>query len=269
MITAAEPPSPRARAFGLSIAFHSCVLAILAAYVPIWHAELATHGFREDPAACRAACGAVFTIRIERRARTASTTGIRRAAETLLPANEPKARSVPAHPPQALSAERALVGRSRAPQYETTRAAAVASGGSGGRDENVSLATPPANLTPVASRLQPREVSANPSGGVQSPPPQPQHTVSEMLGPANWGSGFDAPTLRDRVLYEELVATLPEHASVTIAVDDRGRARSVEIEAPGLDAATIEELRRRLLVASYAPVERDGIAFDGTLRIIK
>jgi hypothetical protein len=92
-------------------------------------------------------------------------------------------------------------------------------------------------------------------------------SVQTQTGPANWGSHFDTPVLLDRTLYDDVVAQLSKRATITIAVDDRGRATNVRIDAPGLDPATIADLRARLLAARYASVERDGIAFEGTLTI--
>jgi hypothetical protein len=73
--------------------------------------------------------------------------------------------------------------------------------------------------------------------------------------------------LLDRTLYDDVIAKLPKRGTITIAVDDRGRATEVSIDAPGLDPTVIADLRARLLAARYATVERDGIAFNGTLTI--
>ncbi|MGH7329083.1 MAG: hypothetical protein ACREJX_12100 [Polyangiaceae bacterium] len=154
-----------------------------------------------------------------------------------------------------------------APREGTTAKAQLAWTGDAGTNPNVSVAAPATNVDPAASRLQPNTISTNPGDGVETPPPVQTHTTSTVLGPANWGSSFDVPTLRDRALYEELIAKLPKGGIVTITVDDQGRATNVVVDAAGLDAATLDDLRSRLLAARYAPVERDGIAFDGTLRI--
>jgi len=185
----------------------------------------------------------------------------------MLPIPEPKQHSVAAQHTIRIRAARKpeppLVTRTS--DLSEGAKAQLAWTGDAGKNPNVSIATP-ATVEPVASRLQPNTVSSSPGEGVETPPPV-QHTTRTVLGPANWGSSFDTPTLRDRSLYEELIAKLPKRSSVIITVDDQGRATNVQINAPGLDAAMLDDLRARLLAARYAPVERDGIAFDGTLRI--
>ncbi len=130
----------------------------------------------------------------------------------------------------------------------------------------MSLAKPADAAAAAASRLQPNTISANPSSA-QTPPVTQTRSVESQTGPANWGSHFDTPVLLDRTLYEDVIAKFPKRGTITIAVDDHGRATDVRIDAPGLDPATIADLRARLLAARYASVERDGIAFDGTLTI--
>jgi len=259
MITTAEPPSIQIRAYALSLALHLCALGLLAALFPLWHAA-SGYGSRDEAEACIAPCGRVFAIRIERRARAAATLGIRRLAETLLP---------PESHVQSIAAQRASQRtfsdspKARNSQHEAaTSTAQLVSTGAGGSNANISVST--AEDSASASRLQPNALSANPSSGTE---PMTEARTQAQLGPANWGSHFDAPTLRDRELFDEIVAKLPKRGSITIAVDEQGRATDVRIDAPGLDPATVDDLRKRLLSAHYAPVERDGIAYDGTLTI--
>jgi hypothetical protein len=268
MITAVEPSSFRTRALGISLVLHFCGLALVAMLLPLWHTSEG-YGLLDEARQCATPCGRVFAIRIEHRARAAATSGLRRIASALLPMAHPKPESVAAqhkvtisvvHHPHALA-------RATAPREGKAAKAQLSWTGDAGKNPNVSVGAPPTDVQPVASRLQPNTISTNPGEGVETPPPAQTHTTQVSLGPANWGSSFDVPALRDEALYDELIAKLPKSGSVTITVDDQGRAKSVVIDAPGLDAATIDDLRRRLLAALYAPVERDGIAFDGTLRI--
>lgn len=268
MITAAEPSSFRSHALVISLALHACALALLALFLPVWHANVASYGIRDKAAVCVSPCGRVFAIQIEHQARAAATAGIRRIAAALLPTAKPKQISVAEQRPLRSHAamRRSFAARTSAAQRRSDARAQLASTGDEGTNANVSLATPPSDVVAVASRLQPNAISANPADGVEVPPLQ-HRTTRAVLGPGNWGSGFDTPTLRDRALYEKVIAMLPKRASITITVDDQGRATNVQVDAPGLDAATLDDLRRLLLAAHYAPVERDGVAFDGTLRI--
>jgi len=261
MITVAEPPSLARRAYALSLALHLCALALIAALVPLWHAS--GYGLRDEAAACSAPCGRVFAISIERHARAAATMGFRRIAETLIPPVT-NVRSAVAQPVVQFHAYR-VSPKATAWHHDTsTSTAQLASAGDGGTNRNLSTVTAPPAEVASASRLQPNAVSANPSRGSET---LNDPRKSDMLGPANWGSHFDVPTLRDRSLYDEIVAMLPKRGSITIVVDDQGRATAVRIDAPGLDPAVIDDLRKRLMSAEYAPVERDGISYDGTLII--
>lgn len=267
MITAAKPSSLQTRAFALSLALHACALALLAALIPIWHANLADYGLRDEASACAVPCGRVFAIRIERRARAAATAGIRRIAQTLLPVMHPQVQSILAERPvwEPHVYRDAIKARTTSRRQPPAATAKLAVRGAAGSNLHVSVAKPPPQAVAAASRLQPNTLSANPSSGALTPP---QTAAAQTgLGPANWGSHFDTPTLRDRSLYDDIVAKLPTHGSVTVVVDDQGHATDVRIDAPGLDPAIIADWRKRLLVALYAPVERDGVAFDGTLTI--
>ncbi|MBV8600291.1 MAG: hypothetical protein JO359_01880, partial [Candidatus Eremiobacteraeota bacterium] len=115
------------------------------------------------------------------------------------------------------------------------------------------------------SRVQPNTAGANPSVGVETA--NDAKSTRGILGPGNWGSHSDSPTLLDRGLYDEVVALLGKRGTVVVSVDDQGRATEVRITATGIDPALLDDVRKRLLAARYAPVERDGIAFDGRLRI--
>ena len=267
MITAVEPPSQQTRAFALSLALHAGLLALLAAFIPMLHANLADYGLRDDANVCVSPCGRVFAIRIERRARVAATAGIRRIAETLMPSLHHHAQSKAAeHPvlaPRTYHDSR--MARESAPRALPPVDAELAVTGAAGTNSNISAVTPQPGAVAAASRLQPNTVSANPASGTQTPPSQTVQQVA--LGAANWGSHFDTPTLRDRTLYDDIVAKLPQRGKVTVVVDDQGHATDVRIDAPGLDPAIVADWRKRLLAALYAPVERDGVAFDGTLTI--
>ncbi len=261
MISIAKQPSYRTPAFALSIALHVCALGLVAALVPLWHISVNGYGLRDVAAMCASPCGRVFAIRIERRARAAATEGIKRIAETIMPSVAHQTaiaqRPIPAY--RTLSASHRV-----APEHATAAKAEVVTTGLEGTNPNVSLAKPAAQA--AASRLQANTISANPSSA-QTPPVTQARSVESQTGPANWGTHFDAPVLLDRALYSDVIAQLPKRGTITIAVDDRGRATDVRIDAPGLDPSVIADLRARLLAARYATVERDGISFDGTLTI--
>lgn len=268
MITAVEPSSFRTRALGISLLLHCCGLALVAMLLPLWHTT-AGYGLLDEASQCTAPCGRVFAIRIEHRARAAATSGLRRIASALLPMAHPKPQSIAAQHKVIAPVKRHphAVETVSAPREGAAAKAQLSWTGDAGKNPNVSFGAPATNVAPVASRLQPNTISTNPGEGTETPPPVQTHTTRTVLGPANWGSSFDVPALRDLALYEELIAKLPKGGSVTITVDDQGRATNVVIDAPGLDSATLDDLRRRLLAALYAPVERDGVAFDGTLKI--
>lgn len=263
MISVAKQPSYRTPAFALSIALHVCVLGLVAALVPLWHVTVNGYGLRDVAAICTSPCGRVFAIRIERRARAAATEGIKRIEQTIMPTMARQTviaqRPVPAY--RTVSTSHRI-----APEHATAAKAQLVSSGLEGTNPNVSLAKPAEAAAAAASRLQPNTISANPSSA-QAPPLTQTRSVESLTGPANWGSHFDTPVLLDRTLYDDVIAQLPKRGMITIAVDDRGHATDVRIDAPGLDPAAIADLRARLLAARYATVERDGIAFDGTLTI--
>ena len=263
MISVAKQPSYRTPAFALSIALHLGVLGLVAALIPLWHVAVEGYGLRDVAAICDSPCGRVFAIRIERRARAAATEGLRRLTQTIMP--KAATHTVAAQRPVPHYRTAATAHRV-APEHAAAARAQLASAGVEGTNPNVSVAMPTAAAAAAASRLQPNTISANPSSA-QSPPVTQTKSVESQTGPANWGSHFDTPVLLDRTLNGDVIAKLPKGGKVTIAVDDTGHATDVRIDAPGLDPAIIADLRARLLAARYATVERDGIAFEGTLTI--
>lgn len=261
MISVAKQPSYRTPAFALSIALHICVLGLVAALVPLWHVTVSGYGLRDVAATCTAPCGRVFAIRIERRARAAATEGIKRITQAIMPSMTHQTviaqRPIPAY--RTVSTSHRI-----APEHAAAAKAQVVTTGLEGTNPNASLAKSATQSAVAASRLQPNTISANPSSAET---PAQTKSVESQTGPANWGSHFDTPVLLDRTLYDDVIAQLPKRGTITIAVDDHGHATDVRIDAPGLDPAVIAALRERLLAARYATVERDGIAFDGTLTI--
>lgn len=236
MITAAEPPSHPARAFAGSVALHGGVLALVAALVPAWNVVSQGNLLRES-APCAHPCS-IVTVRLAPRTAAAAF-------------SEPRA-SVR----QPAPASRSGKSISTAPATEVV----VAAGAPPGIAHKTALAiNPPSKIVAVPYVAPPTTVAIEHVDISRRAVPPP--------GNWGWGSRFDSPILRDRTLYAELIETLPKGASITIAVDDRGRATEVRIVAPGLDDATIADLRAKLLAAHYAPVERDGIAFSGNLLI--
>ena len=278
MITAVEPQSFGKRALVLSIALHCCAFALVMALVPLSQATVGGRGMFDQALDCKVPCAEVFALRVEHRARAAVFAGVRHVA-ALLPTAHPAVRAPSNHFPLSHLVHLRNVERPQAQHAPTTssnalRAStlsiAVATGtrpadgaGAEGTTANVTIATQP-NREPVASHVQPNTIGANPSTGVET---ASDARANRGMGPGGYGQHYDSPTLRDRALYDEVVAKIGKRGSVTIAVDDEGRATQVQINAPGLDAATLDDLRRRLLGARYIPVERDGIAFDGQLRI--
>ncbi len=235
MITAAEPPSHSVRAFAGSLALHACVLALLAALVPAWNA-LSDGNLLRESATCIRPCS-ILMVRVAPRT----------AAAAYLEPRASHARF--ARPSRTGSNARA------AAQEVTVRA-----GSAGGFARPTALAiNPPSKIVAIPFVAPPASVAIEDVALTQR--------ASLVQGHWGWGSRFDTPTLRDRVLYAELLEKLPKGSIVTIVVDDRGRATGVRIVAPGLDGATIADFRARLLAARYAPVERDGVAFSGSLLI--
>jgi len=235
MITAAEPPSHRASAFAGSLVVHAALLALVAALVPAWGVFSSGNLLRESTA-CLRPCG-IVTIRV----------AVRSAAAAL---------ALPLH---AASAQPRYAARATAlpsPLQVVIVGAANRAGESELRPTTLAF-NPPIKIVAVPALAPPisQSLDAIP------------RLLTEKLAAGNWGSRFDSPTLRDRALLRDLLAKLPKGGSVVVVVDDRGRATDVQITASGLDAATISDLRARLLAASYAPVERDGVAFSGSLRI--
>ncbi|HEY1728645.1 MAG TPA: hypothetical protein VGG22_09750 [Candidatus Baltobacteraceae bacterium] len=263
MISAAKQPSYRTPAFALSIALHLCVLGLVAALIPLWHITVNGYGLRDVAAICASPCGRVFAIRIERRARAAATEGIKRITETIMPkvASQTVIAQRPIRSYRATSTSHHL-----APEHAAAVKAQLSTSGLEGTNPNVSIAMPATQTDVAASRLQPNTISANPSSA-DKPPVSQTRSVESQTGPANWGSHFDKPVLLDRTLNDDVLAKLPKGGKISIAVDDSGHATAVRIDAPGLDPAIIADLRARLLAARYATVERDGIAFEGTLII--
>lgn len=240
MITVAEQPSRRAQALALSVLLHGSLLVLAVALVPAWRGAPWGSALREA-AGCLRPC-AMVTIRLLTRA----------AAASFLPARRPLPNPKPA--------------TGAAPRRN------VAAVPAGGAAILVQPSRHAGDVAPVTFSLHP------PTKVVAIPPAQPPSAVAVQdvtlhvrpePAPGNWGSHFDSPALRDGALYDDLMATLPKGGSVTITVDDHGRATDVRIVAPGLDAATLAKLRERLLAASYAPVERNGVAFEGKLKIAR
>ena len=237
-ITTAEPPSHPARGFAGSVALHGGLLALAAALVPAWNVISQGNLLRES-APCANPCS-IITVRLAPRTAAAAY-------------SEPRESSrQPAQPSRS--------GKSLSPASET--AIVVVRGAPAGFAHPTALAiNPPSKIVAVPYVAPPTTVAIEHVDLSRRAVPPP--------GNWGWGSRFDSPTLRDRTLYAELIERLPKGSSITVAVDDRGHATEVRIVAPGLDDATIADLREKLLAARYAPVERDGIAFSGSLRINK
>lgn len=286
MITAAPPPPFEKRAIVLSVAVHCCALAFVLALIPANQAIVGGHGTFDRAASCELPCAQVFALRIEHRARPAVLSdfaaGTRRIpAAPVRPPHQQAHRAVAyaalvhrAHFTRTVNGATTTHSKTAAAPPATRAAEAAAAtdpgtpatsvAGEDGAGTNLSLATPTTE-EPVASRVQPNANAANPSTGVETASDAQARRAS--LGPANWGSRIPTPILRDRALLEEVLARIGSRGLVTIAVDDEGRATDVKIKAPGLDAAVAEDLRKRLLAARYIPLERDGVAFEGTLQL--
>ncbi|MBV8600498.1 MAG: hypothetical protein JO359_02915, partial [Candidatus Eremiobacteraeota bacterium] len=261
MITALEPQPFEKRAFLISLALHCCGLALLAALVPLAQGTVGGRGMHDAAFRCAPPCAEVFALRIEHRPRAAPS----RAAQAVsaLPApdrTEPRVAEKPVArrpqrtmafvaAPHAASAGIARIRRTIAAPALVADARAISGSGQAGTTENVTVATQ-ATLEPVASRVQPNTAGANPSVGVETA--SDASSTRGNLGPGNWGSHSDSPTLLDRALYDEVVATIGRRGTVVISVDDQGRATDVRFAAAGIDPALLDALRKRLLAARYA-----------------
>lgn len=236
MITAAEPPSHCARGFAGSLVLHGCLLALAAVLVPAWNVVSQGNLLRES-APCAGPCS-IMTIRVAPRTAAAAYSEARTSSRPPAPAPG-SAKNAPSQPATEI---------------------VVATGGPSGIARPTAFAiNPPSKIVAVPIVIPPTTIAIEHLGIA--------HRAAIVSGNWGWGSRFDSPTLRDRALYDELIGKLPKGASVTVAVDDHGNATEVRILAPGLDPATIADLRAKLLAASYAPVERNGIAFSGNLLI--
>ena len=235
MITAVEPRSHRTPALAISLALHGSMLLAVAALVPAWH--FATHGdFFRNATQCVPPCGLV-TVRVLQRAAAAIAAPL---------------------PDRALQVPKPMLSREGS-AVEVSAPVVVPAGSATGARPIVRLLDSTTRIIALPA-VQPTPIAMLSLDNVAT-------RLRSTLAPGNWGSRFDTPTLRDRALYDEIVARLPKGGSITILVDEHGRATDVLINAPGLDAATVDDLRARLLGARYAPVERDGVAFDGKLKI--
>ncbi|MGH7662396.1 MAG: hypothetical protein ACRENA_15930 [Vulcanimicrobiaceae bacterium] len=234
MITAAEPPSHPARAFAGSLALHGSLLALAALLVPAWNVVSQGNPLRES-APCSGPC-AIVTVRLAPRTAAAAY-------------SEPRVSSRRA--PQPSHSGRNFAS---APAAEVVVTTGVPLG-----NPTALAINPPSKIIAVPFVAPATTLAIEHIDLI--------HHAVASTGNWGWGSRFDSPTLRDRTLYAELIEKLPKGGSVTVVVDDRGHATDVRIVAPGLDAATIADLREKLLAARYAPVERDGIAFSGSLLI--
>lgn len=282
MITAAQPPPFEKRAIALSVGVHGCALALVLALIPPNQATVGGRGMFDAALRCKLPCAQVFALRIEHRARATVMSGAQ-TVTALVPLPHQRSQRVLTHVPVthhayfaktvggAAAAHRTPLEAARANQGPTAAVApdpgmrAAGNAGEGGAGTNLSLATTVATEEPLASRVQPNVNAANPSTGVETASDAQAKRAS--YGPGNWGSKIPAPILRDRALLEEVLARIGSRGTVTIAVDDEGRATEVKFKAPGVDAAILEDLRKRLLAARYIPLERDGIAFEGTLQL--
>ncbi|MBV8152687.1 MAG: hypothetical protein JO101_06815 [Candidatus Eremiobacteraeota bacterium] len=267
-----SPPEYSRRAFALSIALHAFGFCALVLLLPAYHSTLGGRGIFDTAPSCEGVCSRVFALTIEYRARPAPLRDRHERAPLL--AATPHRRPLKMHArPVAVNVARASASRSllrhvpvaaNSAPFSSIEPAPVAASGDRGANANVAVVAP-ATDTPVASQVQPNTIAANPGTGVEMANDAQPRPLG--IGPDPFGSHHERPVLRDRALLDQVLARIGRRGVVRIAVDDQGHALVVDINAPGLDPAAIDELRKRLLVARYLPPERDGITFDGTLEI--
>jgi hypothetical protein len=82
-----------------------------------------------------------------------------------------------------------------------------------------------------------------------------------------WGQNFDKPLVADESVLSALRARFHGSATVTVLVDDSGRATKV-IVPDALPGDARDEIERLLLTLRYVPAECNGLHCSGALQII-
>lgn len=242
------PPTPRRdrTAIALSIAVHCCVLGMLALLpgMPLPMAEPDERTLL------------IGQIRIEHRPRPQIAQTRRAVATPVVPLQQ-AARPV-VHTLRATGhATRKMVVADEARAAYVPQAAAAATHAPAVAYTTTHVAAVPAK--PVADTPQ----QAAPTTAPAAPAPSPVAAQRED-GIGNFGETY-APSVEP-----SLRATLFAGVSgidVRIAVDESGRATSIEFVRAPADAAQREELRSRLLAAHFIPANCNGLRCSGTVEL--
>ena len=161
-----------------------------------------------------------------------------------------------ARDPSARHATSALfqhdAGRRPALVKQAALVVAVAGGASGGTPAQNAAAAP----APPAEESQDQSSAAPPA------------TSGRDYGiPAGgWGQNFDKPLVADDSALSDLHARFHGSATVTVIVDDTGRATKV-ILPDAIPGDARDEIERLLLTLRYVPAECNGLHCSGTLQI--
>lgn len=240
MQTGAHPPWRDRSAIGASIAFHCCVLALLAA-VPL---RGALRGGDEESALVPQPITIEHRLHVHPRARPAP------AVAAVVPARRP-----PAPPP------RVTVFRAGAPHV--TSGMAVRPEPPRAEPPVTALHNVPAPAYRPAERAVPAEPApaSLPSAAAVQALPQPTASAAGMAAVGNLGE--DWPARPTPSTYSDLGARIHDHAVVDVTVDEHGRALSVTVVSGSLDDAA----RALLASVSYIPARCNGLDCEGKARL--
>ncbi len=153
--------------------------------------------------------------------------------------------------------------------------------------EAVTEEAPPVALAPVGPVAPPRAAEATTTQAMPVSTPSPVPTASSSPaavvaaaptvqtvaargydGPVGgWGQNFEKPIVADEASLNDLRARFHSSLSVSIAVDENGKATRISI--PGsVPSDERSELEHRLSGIRYVPAECNGLRCAGTLQIL-
>jgi len=137
----------------------------------------------------------------------------------------------------------------------------------------------------VAATLEPREASAVAAPAAPAAPaalaapatatPAAAIVLTSSVQPASnrdgpnggWGQNFERPLLADENAITDLRAKYHSSATISISVDENGRAISVFIP-DSLSSDARSEIQKRLTALRYVPAECNGLRCQGTLQLV-
>jgi hypothetical protein len=178
------------------------------------------------------------------------------AVRVQAPLPHPPAVNAPviARDPTAHHATTALfqhdAGRRPALVKQAALVVAEAGGSSGGTPAQNAAAAPAAEESQDQSSAAPPATSGRDYG----------------IPAGGWGQNFDKPLVADDSALSDLHARFHGSATVTVLVDDSGRATKV-IVPDAIPGDARDQIERLLLTLRYVPAECNGLHCSGTLQI--